>query len=156
MGRSTQLNPNKAKIAQEQATCLQLRLDGLSFRAIADTTGIPLATVHDRITAAITAEVSPLADELRKIECARLDHYLARLQPKIGEGDDRAINTAVRISESRRKLLGLDMPTRIEASIESREVTQQDIELQELIREAKAKNAAVEAELLAERDRGQG
>jgi hypothetical protein len=152
MGRSTQLRPNKAKIAQEQSTCLQLRLDGLSFRAIAEVTGIPLATVHERITAAITADVSPKADELRVLECARLDAYLARLQPKIVEGDDRAINTAVRISESRRKLLGLDMPTRIEASVLSHEVTPQDIELQELLREAKAKNAVTEAAIRAGRD----
>lgn len=148
MGRSTQLNANKAKIAREQSTCLQLRLDGHTFRAIAEITGIPVSTVHDRISDAITAEVTPKADELRALECARLDGYLARLQPKIADGDDRAINTAVRISESRRKLLGLDMPARVEATVQHHEVTQQDIELQALIREAKATVAAEETRLL--------
>lgn len=147
MGRSAQLNTNKAKIAQEQSTCMQLRIDGHTYRAIAEITGIPLSTVHDRITAAITAEVTPKADELRALECARLDGYLARLQSKVAKGDDRAINTAVRISESRRKLLGLDMPARLEATVQHQEVTQQDLELQEMIRAAKAKVATEEAAL---------
>ncbi|AVH59996.1 MULTISPECIES: hypothetical protein [Streptomyces] len=40
-------------------------------------------------------------------------------------------------NESQRKLLGLDAPTKVDAQVT--EVTQQDIELQEMLREAKAK-----------------
>ncbi|MGP4008172.1 sigma factor-like helix-turn-helix DNA-binding protein [Streptomyces sp. 4N124] len=152
MGRSTQLRPNLAKIGKEQAECLELRLEGLSFRAIADQTGIPLATVHERVTAAITAEVSPLAEQLRAIECERLDLYLTRLKVRIDKGDTHAIQTALRISERRSKLLGLDMPQRIEANLETHELTKEDVALQELIREAKAKNAETEAALRAGRD----
>ena len=151
MGDVPQTHPNNAKIAAEQTECLQLRLEGKSFRAIADLTGIALSTVYARIEDAIALEVNPRADRLRAIECERLDLYLDRLRPRIDKGDDKAIGAAIRISERRAKLLGLDMPQRIEASVESREITQQDIELQELIREAQAKNAAVEAELRAER-----
>jgi hypothetical protein len=50
-----------------------------------------------------------------------------------------------RTSESIRRLLGLDMPVKVDATVT--ETTQQDIELAELIREAKAKNAAEEAAL---------
>jgi hypothetical protein len=42
-----------------------------------------------------------------------------------------------RTSESIRRLLGLDMPVRVDATIT--ETTQQDLELQEMIRDAKAK-----------------
>jgi hypothetical protein len=50
-----------------------------------------------------------------------------------------------RNNESQRKLLGLDAPTKVDAQVT--EVTQQDIELAELIRETQAKNAAEEAQI---------
>jgi Tfp pilus assembly protein PilP len=53
-----------------------------------------------------------------------------------------------KVSESIRRLLGADMPVRVDATVT--EVTQQDIELAELVREAKAKNAAEEAAIRGE------
>jgi hypothetical protein len=50
-----------------------------------------------------------------------------------------------RISESLRKLHGLDAPTRVDATVH--ETTQQDLELQEMLREAKAKVTAEEQAL---------
>ncbi|MFF4248635.1 hypothetical protein ACFYY2_29780 [Streptomyces sp. NPDC001822] len=142
-----QAHSNDAIVGREQAACLELRLEGHSFRAIADQLGLSLGTAFTRVRDAISLEVNPLADELREIEVQRLDQYLARLAPKIRDGDDRAINTAVRISESRRRMLGLDRPVAIDARVT--EVTQQDMELQEMIRAAKAKAALEESVLLA-------
>jgi hypothetical protein len=51
-------------------------------------------------------------------------------------------------NESQRKLLGLDAPTKVDAQVT--EVTQQDIELAELVREAQAKNAAEEQRIRRE------
>lgn len=147
MGDVPQAHPNNAQVGTEQAVCLQLRLEGQSFRAIAATTGLSVGTVYTRIRDAIDLEVNPKAEELRAIECERLDSYLARLAPKIADGDDRAINTAVRIGERRSKLLGLDMPTRVDATLETHEVTERDIELRQLIAEAKANNALEVAQL---------
>lgn len=53
-----------------------------------------------------------------------------------------AIDRLVRISESRRKLVGLDAPVKVQADVQVTETTQEDLELQELIREAKARAAA--------------
>jgi hypothetical protein len=53
-----------------------------------------------------------------------------------------------RTSESIRRLLGLDMPVKVDATVT--ETTQVDIELAELVREAKAKNAAEEAAIKGE------
>lgn len=151
-GNNPQSHANNAQIAAEQSECLQLRLEGKSFRAIAAATGLSVATVFNRVEAAIALEINPKAEQLRAIESERLDVYLDRLKVRIDKGDTHAIQTAIRISERRSKLLGLDMPQRIEASVESREVTQQDIELAAMVREAKAKNAATLAQLRAERD----
>lgn len=151
-GNNPQAHGNNAQVAAEQSECLQLRLEGKSFRAIAAQTGLSTATVFNRVEAAIALEINPKAEQLRAIESERLDVYLDRLKTRIDKGDTHAIQTAIRISERRSKLLGLDMPQRIEANATFHEVTQQDIELQELIRAAKAKNAVIEAELLAERE----
>jgi hypothetical protein len=60
--------------------------------------------------------------------------------------DDRkilgAVDRLVRISESRRKLCGLDAPVKVAADVTVTETTQEDLELQELLQEAKAKAAA--------------
>lgn len=55
-----------------------------------------------------------------------------------------------RVSESLRKLHGLDAPTRIETTVT--EVTQQDIELQEMVSELRARNANVEQGLRSARE----
>ncbi|MEU6703877.1 hypothetical protein [Streptomyces wuyuanensis] len=145
MGHVPQTRANIARVAAQTAQCLQLRLDGHSFRAIAEQVGLAVSTVHDRVRDAIEQDVNPKADELRALELARLESYLVRLVPRINKGDDKAINTAVRISESRRRLLALDMPVTVHATVH--EVTQQDLELQEMIRAAKARVALEEQEL---------
>lgn len=66
-----------------------------------------------------------------------------------------AIDRLVRIEDARRKnnaeqrkLLGLDAPTKVDAQVT--EVTQQDIELQEMLRDAKAKVQLEEAAIRGE------
>jgi len=54
-----------------------------------------------------------------------------------------------RNNESLRRLFGLDAPTKVEATVT--ETTQQDIELQEMVAEMRAKNANVAEELRAQR-----
>jgi hypothetical protein len=67
-----------------------------------------------------------------------------------------AIDRLIKIEDARRKnnaeqrkLLGLDAPTKVEAQVT--EVTQQDIAVQELVAEMKAKNATTTDQLRAER-----
>ncbi|WP_455362001.1 hypothetical protein [Streptomyces sp. SYSU K21746] len=140
-----QARPDAARIGAEQAACLALRLEGHTYRDIANRLHLSIGTAFNRVRDAVDLEVSPKADELRALELARLDLYLTRLAPKITKGDDRAINTAVRISESRRRMLGLDQPVAVHATVH--EVTQQDLELQEMIRAARARVALEEQQL---------
>lgn len=59
-----------------------------------------------------------------------------------------------RNNESQRRLLGLDAPTRVDAQVT--EVTQQDIELQEMVRDAKAKVQLEEQGIIDGGDTGAG
>lgn len=72
----------------------------------------------------------------------------------------QAVDRLNRIEESRRKtsesirrLLGLDAPTKVEATVT--ETTQQDIELQEMVAEMRAKNANVSEQLRGGREQGE-
>jgi hypothetical protein len=107
-----------ARIATEQSDCLKLKLDGLSVRAIADRTGLPASTVQDRLTAAYAELVVPLAEESRQLELARLDRWQVKLEQRLTEeAAERIVPVLVKVSESRRRLLGVDAPERTEVSI---------------------------------------
>ena len=47
---------------------------------------------------------------VREIELQRYDTWLAKLEPRIKKGDVKAIQTAVKISEVRAKLTGINAP----------------------------------------------
>lgn len=138
---------NRASIADQQIQCYELRLTGMSIEAIAKATGIARSTVHDRIQAEITGRVQPLAEEVRKMELDRLDRWLEKLNDQIAQGYQvaRSIEVAIRVSERRAKLLGIDAPERVEATVT--EVTQEDIALAELVAEAQAAASVTEQQL---------
>lgn len=115
--------PNKrqdsdAQAAERDERIWQLRLLGLSLRQIAAQVGL----THPRVLAILERgyreRVHPKVDEARTLELERLDDWMVRLAPAIRNGDDRAISTALRISERRARLLGMDAPTRVQAEVE--------------------------------------
>lgn len=122
-----------AVVAQEQADCLRLKLDGLTVRETAAALGLPKSTVQERLDAAIAELVLPVAAEVRQIELMRLDRWQRRLEAAMvpcehdDEADDdtpaqpvcrqdipKVITTALRVQERRSKYLGLDVPERSE------------------------------------------
>lgn len=146
-GGETKRVKGEAEIAEEQVRCYELKLAGLTFQRIAAETGLSVGTVSNRIHARVGQRVDPLAEEHRAIELDRLDRWLEKLDAQIqaGEAVARNVEVAVKVSERRAKLLGIDAAEKLEAVVT--EVTQADLELQELLREAKARNATRESEL---------
>lgn len=139
----------------------ELRLGGRTHRQISEDLGVSTGTVHNYLREEISERLDPLKDHYLQMELDRLDHlqqvalkliehpgmvvedhegktHVILDQKKIESGFDRAL----KVSESRRKLLGLDAPVRVQGDFSVTETTQEDLELQELIREAKAKAAA--------------
>ncbi|MEU6365757.1 hypothetical protein ABZ876_08370 [Streptomyces sp. NPDC046931] len=196
---------NKAARADLIALVFDLRIQGLSYRAIealtADPNGptggerIPFSTACELAEEEYARRIDPKVDEYRALELARLEATLERLHnmeqsvrevmgrkhitvnngrviralnPDTGEEepveDDtfvlQAVDRLTRIEESRRRtsesirrLLGLDMPVKVDYTVT--ETTQQDIALQEMVAEMRAKNAAVAEGLRAEREQGE-
>lgn len=122
------MTPKRAAIAARQlerrGMALDLRKKGATYRQIAQALrGKPPAPKNYDMAAAyrdvahelalVVQKNGETADEIRQIEIQRLDRLLTILDKLVIQGDIQAINTAIRLGESRRKLLGLDAPTKI-------------------------------------------
>ena len=103
---------------------LAYRKAGLTYRQIAVRLQCSLGGAHKYVTSALAelrSEVLESARDLREIEVAKLDdlelRLRRRLKPGCSDADCTKLATAIlKISESRRKLLGLDAPQKIEHS----------------------------------------
>jgi hypothetical protein len=101
-------------IAERRMRAFELRKAGASYREIAKQLDVDVHTIHGDLQAemvAIHQQTAEQADELRALELARLDGMTSGLWPQVREGIAPAVSAAVRVSERRAKLLGLDAPT---------------------------------------------
>lgn len=159
--------------AERDAKAARLKVEGLSYQQIADRLGFTdRSTAAKAAKRALAEVVQEPAEELRKLELERLDDMYRRsyavlerehltvsqgrvvcLENEAGEKvplpDDgpvlAAVDRLLKIQDRRAKLLGLDAPTQVQATVT--EVTQADLELTDLISEAKARNAVAEQAL---------
>lgn len=109
--------PGKRETAADRRVqALDLRKSGASYRQIGGQLSISEAQAYRDVQRGLAnlAELEQSsADEYRALELVRLDMAVLALAPKLRLGDPAVISAWVRVSESRRKLLGLDAPTKI-------------------------------------------
>ena len=114
-----------AKIARAQRAqrLVSLRTQGLPYRAIAETwekeTGqkISKSTVQNDIVSELkklTEQTTAEMEYYRALELTRLNLAMSAICLKVSQGHVGAVAQWVKISESRRKLLGLDAPIQIQ------------------------------------------
>ena len=102
----------QALVAERRAKVIQMKIAGLDNETIARECGLKNpADVSQDVTRAFRRAVA-VADEsleaLRAIELARYDRAQAALWPKVMKGDLAAIDTFIRLSARRCRVLGLD------------------------------------------------
>ena len=115
---------------------LELRKAGATYQAIADQLGYAQAKgAYKAVTSALKATLKEPAEELRTLELTRLDAMLLSLWRRVQNGDERAIDRALRIMERRAKLLGLDAPKRQELSGLIATLSARDLNLKRLTSE---------------------
>jgi hypothetical protein len=114
---SGQSGESEVHVAETMRQAVELRRAGHSYRTIAAELGCNVATAYKRVRQALADIPKEAADELRTIEQDRLDTALERLEPAALEGDVRAIAEQRLIGESRRRLLGLDAPSKGEMKV---------------------------------------
>ncbi len=116
MARKDAMPGAKEKAAQRRRAAIEYRKAGLTYRAIADRLGISPQQAYRDVQATlkqIHVESLETAEEMVQLEQERLDNYLVALAGRLSKGELQAIDRAIKISESRRKLLGLDAPMKI-------------------------------------------
>lgn len=121
--------------AQMDAAAARMRASGFSYQEIANAQNVVISAAHGRVRRALAAVPVEAVRELRQVELDRMDDLvkqatgiLRKDHPMISHGrliagvfDVRpkllAIQALLRISESRRRLLGLDEPIKHEVRV---------------------------------------
>ena len=121
-GKKTRKSSRVSVTARLRAQdAVRLRVAGMTHENIAKQLGYSNASASYKAVIrelnATAQDQSESNDSLRILELKRLDQYLQSVTPQAVRGDIAAVNTAIRIGESRRNLLGLDAPKQIEARI---------------------------------------
>lgn len=106
----------RAKILERQRQALEMRRNGFSYRKIGERLHIDHSMAFKDVQnalAALTKERNKEAEYVRELELQRLDMLLEGLSRLAEIGNPIAVDKFLRVCESRRKLLGLDAPTKV-------------------------------------------
>lgn len=112
-----QSSGHKERAADKRVRAMDLRKRGVSFRNIGRALDISGKTAHQYVTDALRTLATELKQETAEhvtLELARYDDLLQAVMPAALAGDLQAVDRAIKLSEARRKLLGLDEPTKID------------------------------------------
>lgn len=108
----------KHEVLERETQVIDLRRQGLTFDQIAEAVGYTTAGgakhAYDR---AMKRIIAPDVEQIRVVEADRLDIAQAAIWGRVVVGDLPAITTLIRIMERRAKLLGLDMPIKIQQEV---------------------------------------
>lgn len=126
MSAPPQRRPNKAKRAQRDEQIFRMKIAGKTEREIAAEVRLSQTRVNEILTAQVAARVGPPAEAYVAMREAELHDLWVRaheiLADKGSNADTKikALTTAVRISESRRKLRGADAPDSLRVQLDHR------------------------------------
>lgn len=163
--------------AHRDARAAELHAQNWTYQAIADELGIDRSNAIRAVQRAARAVLQGPAEEVLKLHTSRLEYAYAKAieiaeadhvvvshgkvitmrDPETGEEKPlrdhapvlAALREARQTLDSFRIMMGLNQPVRVDATVH--QVTQQDLELQEMLREAQARTELEERQIL---DRG--
>ncbi len=119
MASKNKTSQARARTLEREAKAFQLRKKGASYTEIARSLRISRQGAHKLVTAVfeqLESELSETVPTVRRMETERLDAMLFAIWKKVEKGDLNAIETALKISARRCKILGIDMPIAREVS----------------------------------------
>ncbi len=107
--------------AKRHAEWLQKRIEGWSYRKIAEHFGVEDSTVWEAVTKELKAIRGEPAQELKELETQALDHLIEAALVELEGADELGQRLAVieqvrKLRADRRKMLGTDAPSKLEVS----------------------------------------
>lgn len=106
-----------AQATERKTRAFEYHKRGHTYRRIAKKLGVSHVQVFrdvQEILATARKECSQSAEDLISMELERLDMAMTAIAPMVDQGDVKGIDRWIRISESRRKLLGLDADANVD------------------------------------------
>jgi hypothetical protein len=117
-GATSRASPRHIAAADRQRRALELRAKGKTYTEIAGALGFASASgSHAAVVAGLQATLQEPAEGVRVLELERLDRYLEKLERRVGRGEVRAIEAALKVATRRARLLGLDAPQKSESTV---------------------------------------
>jgi DNA-binding CsgD family transcriptional regulator len=107
----------KIKITERRLKVVEMRKAGVPLQKIAKHLGCATSTVHSdlaHVISEIETQTKETTEQLITLEHLRLEIAVQVLYPKVIAGDLRAIDAWIKVSETTRKLLCLDLKFRPE------------------------------------------
>lgn len=112
-GPESKASKRRLTARERERQALELRMAGGTYAQIAEALEISQTGAYKAVMRALdklNQKTLENAEQLRRLELERLDRAVLAVWPKVQEGRLTAIDRWIRLSESRRKLLGLDAP----------------------------------------------
>jgi hypothetical protein len=117
----------EAERLARRTKCIRMRLEGHDFATIADACGYGSRQAacddYHRAFDAIAAENEATTEQARRVELARLDKLQTIAWAKTGDPEPaialKAVETVLKISAHRARMLGLDQPVKHEISFDA-------------------------------------
>lgn len=117
--KNSTTSPREIERAQKVSDALAYRKQGFSFEVIAETMGFKSpSAAYDLVIEGITALKTENAEQVKQLELERLNDMLTGLMPRVLTGDERAIDSMLRVMQFRARLLGLEAPIKVDGKHE--------------------------------------
>ncbi len=126
MPTESKTSPRKMRAKEREVEALNLRKSGATYDQIGKALGITTQGAYKAIIRSLkrlNEQNSESSEELRRLEVERLDRMLVAIWPQVLNGNQGAVDRAIKISERRAKLLGLDAPTRADITSNNDKIT---------------------------------
>jgi hypothetical protein len=129
---------------ERERQAIEMRLAGATYAFIGETLGITTSGAFRAVMrglASIRGKTAEDAAKLREIEDERLSRMLRAIDPQVRQGHLGAVDRALRISQQRSRMWGLDEPVKTDITSGGKSFTDVVRELAELERIASGASA---------------
>jgi hypothetical protein len=131
----------------------EARKSGMTLVQVAETCGVSRNVATQDLGWCQKQLLDAPTEAARKLDLERLDRVINANWPQMEAGNDKSARVILRCLERRAQIYGYDAPKKIDATIQ--EVDPADLELRQIVNEAKAKAAAQEQQILRSLEAGQ-
>lgn len=108
-------SPKDIEVALKQDKAVELRLKGKNLDQIAEELGYShRSSARKAVIAGLARHGQEDADELRRVQSARLEELVEAVFDRALTGEEKAVNMLLSIFTRQAKLLGLDRPSLVE------------------------------------------